>query len=115
VVPKGKEPRRGVELVPVRPRSLLAVDIQGGKPTLSASRIPSNVGGPNRGGTVDDNAATEVLFMLPDGTLEVHSSAMDRADKDRKERDENFKKWVEETEKRNPSAPSQKKGGGIDF
>jgi hypothetical protein len=53
--------------------------------------------------------------MLPDGSMEVHSSAHDRADADRKERDEHFKKWVEETEKQNPSSAPPSKKGKDDF
>jgi hypothetical protein len=110
--PKGKDPRRGVELYPVQRHTLLAVDVAGGKPPQAAAKVPPNVGQPpNRAGLIDDQSAAEVLFMLPDGSMEVHSSAHDRADADRKERDEHFKKWVEETEKGNadPSSNQQKK------
>jgi len=113
--PKGREPRRGVELLPVRPGTLLAVDVAGGKPPSHAAKVPANLGEkPNRSGLVDDNAAAEVLFMLRDGTMEVRSSARDKADPDRKERDENFKKWVDDTEKHNPVGQPPKKGGGKD-
>ena len=118
-VAKGKEPRRGVILEPVRRRTLLAVDVQGGKPPTAAARVPRNLGQPtNRGGMVEDNAATEVLFLLPDGTLEVRTSAKDKADPDRKARDEAFDKWVEEAKNRTPAGGGQPKGpggGGIDF
>jgi hypothetical protein len=111
--PKGKDPRRGVELYPVRPKTLLAVDVAGGKPPSLAAKVPPNVGQPtNRAGLVDDQSAVEALFLLPDGTMEVHSSARDKADADRKERDDHFKKWVEETEKQNPTSTQPKKGGG---
>lgn len=117
VTPKGKDPRRGVEMFPIRPQTLLAVDVQGGKPVGSAAKVPPNLGEKtNRGGMIDDNSAAEVLFLLPDGTLEVRSSARDRADAQRKERDEAFKKWVDDTEKKAPIGPAGKKGGGgIDF
>jgi len=114
--PKGKDPRRGVELFPVRPHTLLAVEVTGGKPPKDDAKVPSNVGEPtNRGGLIDDQSATEVLFMLPDGSMEVHSSARDRADADRKEREEHFKKWVEETEKQNPAGSPPPKKGKDDF
>jgi hypothetical protein len=60
---------------------------------------------------VEDEAASEVLFMYPDGTLDLRSSASDKADPDRKERDEKFKNWVKETEDKNPSKPPPKKKG----
>ena len=56
---------------------------------------------------MSDDAASEVLLLGPEG-LEVRSSARDKADPDRKEREDAFKKWVEDTEKRNPSAPTPK-------
>ena len=61
---------------------------------------------------MDDQSATEVLFLLPDGTLEVHSSARDKADADRKEREDDFKKWVEETEKQGPAPPGAREEEG---
>jgi len=116
VTPKGKDPRRGVELYPVRPQTLLAVDVAGGKPPSAAAKVPPNVGQPtNRGGLVDDQSAAEVLFLLPDGSMEVHSSARDLSDADRKEREEHFKKWVEETEKQNPPPATQPKKAKDDF
>jgi hypothetical protein len=104
--PKGKEPRRGVLLEPLRPKALLAVEVSGGKVN---PRIPPNPGqATNRSVRTEDEAATEVLFMYPDGTLELRTSAKDKADADRKEREEKFKKWVKETEERNPSAAPAK-------
>jgi hypothetical protein len=104
--PKGKEPRRGAIIEPVRPKAILAVDVSGGK---ISPRIPPNPGqSTNRQVRTEDEAATEVLFLYPDGTLDLRSSAKDKADADRKEREEKFKKWVKETEERNPSAPPPK-------
>ena len=110
---KGKEARRGALIEPVRPRSLLAVDISGGK---VRPRVAVNPGErTNRGTTVEDEAASEVLFLYPDGTLDLRSSAFDKADADRKDRDEKFKNWVKDTEDKNPSkTPPKKKGGGGD-
>jgi hypothetical protein len=107
-VPKGKDPRKGALIEPVRPRTILAVDVTGG--SKQRVRVPPNLGEKtNRGPMVDDESAAEVLFLTPDG-LEVRSAARDKADPDRKERDENFKKWVEETEKQHPSgSPPPKK------
>jgi hypothetical protein len=101
--PKGKDARKGAVIEPIRPKSLLAVDVGGGKMRV---RVPPNPGErTNRGTTVEDEAATEVLFLYPDGTLDLRSSAVDRGDADRKEREERFKKWVKDTEEKNPSAP----------
>jgi hypothetical protein len=107
-VVKGKDPRKGVILEPVRSKALLAVEVEGGK---VRSRIPPNLGqATNRTPITEDEAAAEVLFMYQDGTLELKSSARDRGDTDRKDREEKFKKWVKETEEKNPStAPPKKK------
>jgi hypothetical protein len=108
--PKGMEPRRGALIEPVRPKSILVVDIAGGK---SRTEVKVNPGErTNRGPRTEDESAPEVLFMYPDGTLDLRSSAYDKADPDRKEREEKFKKWVKESEERNPSTappPKQKK------
>ncbi|MBO0700363.1 MAG: hypothetical protein J2P46_18340, partial [Zavarzinella sp.] len=104
---KGKDPRRGAILEPVRPKTLLAVEVEGGKVKV---KVPPNPGEKtNRGGQTEDDAASEVLFQYPDGSLELKSSAYDKADKDRKEREEQFNKWVDETQQRNPSGPPPKK------
>jgi len=105
--PKGKEPRRGAMIEPIPPGLLLAVDVQGGK--IRARVAPNPGPGTNRGGIVDDDAAAEVLFLDRDGNLEVRSSARDRMDADRKEREETFKKWVDDTASKNPSGPAPKK------
>jgi hypothetical protein len=108
-VVRGKDPRKGVMLEPVRPKAILAVEIEGGK---VSPRIPPNPGqATNRLPRTEDEAATEMLFMYQDGTLEVKSSARDRADTDRKEREEKFRKWVKETEDRGggSTAPPKKK------
>jgi hypothetical protein len=98
-LPKGKEPRKGVLIEPFRPKALFAVEIAGGK---VRAKIPSNPGDAKlaRSGTTEEECATEVLFIAPDGRLEVHSSYRDREDPDRKDRDANFKKWVRETEEK---------------
>lgn len=105
---KGKEPRKGVVLEPIRPRTLLTVDVAGGKVTVP---IPPNPGEKtNRLPRTQDEAGAEVLFMYPDGTLELRASALDKADPDRKDREDKFKKWVSETEGKTPSiSPKDKK------
>jgi hypothetical protein len=106
--PKGKDPRRGAIIEPVRPKALLAVEVEGGK---ASARVPQNPGDLRtpRLPRVEDEVASEVLFQYPDGSLEVRSSAYDKADPDRKEREENFQKWVKDTEDQNPSGQPQKK------
>jgi hypothetical protein len=107
ITPKGKDPRKGVILEPVRPRYLLTVEVSGGK---TRARIPPNPGEKtNRMVVTEDDSAAEVLFMYPDGTLDLRSGARDRADVDRKDRDEKFRKWVTETEQRNPTTVAPKK------
>lgn len=108
ITPKGKEPRKGVILEPVRPKFLLAVDISGGK---VRARIPPNPGEKtNRMVVTEDEATAEVLFMYPDGSLDLRSSTRDRADVDRKDREEKFRKWVSDTEQKNPTGvPAKKK------
>lgn len=112
--PKGKEQRKGALVEPFRPKTLLAVDIQGGKTRV---KIPSNPGEAklSRTGSVEEECATEVLFLAPDGRLEVRSSTRDREDPDRKERESAFKKWVKDTEEKNaklnPSGGTPPKDG----
>jgi hypothetical protein len=107
---KGKDPRKGVIVEPVRPKSLLVVDVTGGK---TRTRIPTaNPGDPRnvRGVETADESAHEVLFWKADGTLEVRSSAADKADPARKEREEAFKKWRDEAEgKAGPAVPGKGK------
>jgi hypothetical protein len=106
--PKGKDPRKGAIIEPIRPKSLLAVDVAGGK---IRHRMQPNPGErTNRGPVVDDEAASEVLFLYPDGSMELRTSARDKADADRKEREEHFKKWVKETDDRTKANPTNPKG-----
>src|SRR5262249_22472316 len=86
---KGKDPRRGAMVEPIRPRTLLTVEVSGGK--VKARMQPNPGERTNRGGLVEDDSASEVLFLYPDGSLELRSSASDKADADRKERDEHFR------------------------
>jgi hypothetical protein len=109
---KGKEPRRGVILEPVRPKSLLVVDVAGGKETRRIGPNPGE-GRVNRQPSSTDECAAEVLFMYPDGSLDLHSSAVDKADADRKAREDTFNTWVKDTAEKNPAAPPKK--GKEDF
>lgn len=94
--PKGKEPkepRKGVLIEPVRSRSLLVVDVQGGK---QSARIPQNNPGEtktSRTTSTQDESAHEVLFLLPDGSLDLRTSAYDKADTTRVNREKDFKNW----------------------
>ncbi len=108
---KGKEPRKGVFLEPIRPRTLLTVEVAGGKVYLP---IPPNPGEKtNRLPRTQDEAGAEVLFMYPDGTLELRTSANDKADTDRKDREDQFKKWVADTEGKLPSTTPKKDKDGF--
>jgi hypothetical protein len=106
---KGKDPRKGVIVEPARPKDLLVVDVSGGK---TRTRVPTaNPGDPRnvRGQETADEAAHEVLFWKADGTLEVRSSAVDKADAARKEREEAFKKWRDQAEGKGPAVPGKGK------
>jgi hypothetical protein len=106
---KGKDPRKGTMLDPVRPKAILTVDVQGGKISPRIGPNPGE-GRVNRGPRTEDEAATEVLLIYPDGSLDLRSSARDKADADRKERETNFRKWVKDTEdKVSPTAPPKGK------
>jgi hypothetical protein len=109
---KGKEPRKGVLLEPVRPKAMLAVDVAGGKVSQRIGPNPGE-GRVNRGVRTDDEVAPEVLLLYQDGTLDLRSSARDKADPQRKEREETFRKWVKDTEEKNPLSPPKK--GKDDF
>lgn len=98
--PKGKEQRKGAVIEPIRAKALLTVEVAGGK---VSARIPPNPGqATNRTPRTDDDAATEVLFMYPDGTLEYRNSARDKGDPDRKDRETKFRQWVKDTEEKVP-------------
>ena len=80
--PKGKDARRGAIIEPVRPKALLTVDVAGGKWVPRSAESGERT---NRGTTVEDEGAFEVLFMYPDGTLDLRTSAVDKGDADRKD------------------------------
>ena len=64
------------------------VDYEGGK-------VKAKVG--DR--VIEDEADVEVMLLKPDGTLIVRNSGLDRENKDRKERDDAWKKWLDEIRK----------------
>ena len=106
--PTGKDARRGVVFEPIRQRTVLAVEVTGGK---TRARIPSNPGDKSSvRNTVDDESAAEVLFMYPDGSMEVKTSARDKADTDRRAREDVWKKWIADTE--SGAAPKAGTGTG---
>jgi hypothetical protein len=112
---KGKEPRKGVIVEPARPKDILVVDVAGGKTSV---RLPqSNPGDPKgvRGPSTSDESAYEVLFLRADGTLEVRTSAVDKTDPSRKEREETFKKWRDEAEKKTGPGTGTPGGKKDDF
>jgi len=78
---KAREQPKGV-LVDFTTKFLL-VDYEGG-------RVRSQVG--ERG--LDDEAATEMLILRPDGSVIVHNSDADMADKDRQDRQQKWDDWL---------------------
>ena len=97
------EPRKGVLFEPIRPRTIIAADVSGGQ---VKEKVPNNPGERStRTGTIADEVSTNVLLMYPDGSLELKSSAVDKADVARKSREENWKKWVNDTIIKSGGAP----------
>jgi hypothetical protein len=81
----------------------LLVDYEGGKvKTKLGDRV------------VEDEADTEMMFLKPDGTVTVRNSGVDRENADRKEREEAWRKWLDEIKQitnsagalTNPGAPT---------
>ncbi|WP_052639856.1 hypothetical protein [Zavarzinella formosa] len=104
------EARKGVLFRPIPDRKVIAVDIVGGQQLKE--KIPNNpTEKTTRSNPVTDESGIEVLLMYPDGSLELKSSAIDKADPARRTRDANFKKWYEDTrnkENANPGGPAMK-------
>ena len=65
------------------------IDFEGGN-------IKTDVG--NR--TIEDQTATELLILLPDGKLTLRNSAIDMADEGRKERDQEWNDWIKRVSER---------------
>jgi len=82
---RSKEPRRGVlmDLNHSRPYYMV-VDVQGG--------VVDSRPGTRR---ITETVANEVLLMDESGKLQVRSSAVDRADRERLSRQEQWRKWIE--------------------
>ena len=111
-VPAASDQGREIRLR-LRESLTLAVDVSGGK---IRARIPPNPGErTNRMVVTEDESAAEVLFLYPDGTLDLRSSARDKADVDRKDREEKFNKWVEDTKKQLPVGGGTTPKGKDDF
>lgn len=60
---------------------------------------------------IEDDAATEVLILRPDGKLVVRNSAIDEADENRKTIATEWARWVSEVEKRKTAANGPAAGG----
>ncbi len=96
------EARKGVLYTPVPDRTVITADIAGGQ---VKEKVPNNpTEKTTRTGPIADEMGTEVLLMYQDGSLELKSSAVDKADADRKEREAAWLKWVSDTK--------AKSGGG---
>jgi hypothetical protein len=94
--PGQKEPEQPKGwLVDFTTKSVL-VDFEGGK--VKAPR-PG-------GGTIDEDAATEMLILRPDGKLIVRNSETDTKEKDRTERNLIWDQWLKAVEQRKSTAPT---------
>lgn len=62
---------------------------------------------PQRGQTVTAKAATEVIFLTPDGKLAVHNTVEDARDADRVERHKAWREWIEEVKHPKDNDPSK--------
>jgi hypothetical protein len=108
---KGKDARKGAEFSPVNPKLLFVVDVANN--SKINERVLNGPGEKNTRFATRDSAGTEVLFLLTDGSMELQSSAFDKSDTARKEREDHFKKWIKETEEHTGGfggTPAQPKG-----
>ena len=71
---------------------LIAVEIEGGQIDI----VPVHTSTTMK--YVVDEAATEILLLDQRGKLQVRSSALDRFDVGRAEREKQWRKWVEKTD-----------------
>ena len=67
---------------------------------------------------IDDEAATELLILRPDGSVVVHNSAADMEDTDRKDRQQKWDGWIDAVKKMTeqvglPSMPGAPGGDGF--
>jgi hypothetical protein len=87
---------------PVNFRTLsVLVDFEGGKTRAQVGTKE-----------LTDDSATEVLILRPDGKLLVRNSEADKADPDRKSRQETWDKWLERVKARKEAAPTAPTPGG---
>jgi hypothetical protein len=86
----------------------MLVDFDGGSVTYEKP-VPKREDDekPQRGQSVTAKAATEVIFLTPDGKLAVHNSAADANDADRRERHAAWRKWIEEVKHPKDQDPSR--------
>jgi len=66
------------------------------------------------GGTIDEDAAVELLIIRSDGTAVVRSSAVDMDDRERRERNQVWDNWLKSAEQRKltPVGPGEPGGPG---
>jgi hypothetical protein len=84
-------------------------------PTVSYEKfVPKKEGEDKtpRGQTVTDKVSTEVLFLTPDGRLLVHDSSRDAKDKERVDRHQAWRKWIEEVRRMKDDATRTPFPGG---
>lgn len=113
VLPKAKEQPKGW-LVDFTPNKSILVDFEGGR-VKGKSAYRFDAGGqliPQPRDKIEDDAATELLILRPDGKVVVRNSAIDEADENRKTIATEWARWVGEVEKRKPvGAPVGGPGG----
>jgi hypothetical protein len=72
----------------------IRIDFEGGKSRMKANNTP-----------YDEEVATEMLIVRPDGKYQVRNSAVDMADPNRTKLMDEWKSWVEKVESRKLPAP----------
>lgn len=113
VFPKAKEQPKGW-LVDFTSNKSILVDFEGGRVKgRSPYRFDNSGQLVNQSrDRIEDDAATEVLILRPDGKLVVRNSAVDEADENRKTIASEWARWVGEVEKRKPVGGGMMGGDG---
>jgi hypothetical protein len=97
-----KEARKGVMMDLTR-SDLLVVSIDGGKTKAPGFKVTR---------PVEDESTFEILLLNADGSLQVRSSAKDREESSRKDRENRWKAWVEDVDKNSKAVANPMGAGG---